>query len=127
MISGVSRGGLALIGASAALSSIANLMMRRVVAGVGTEGNTTVQMRAWMGVAQRPSFVLAWLLYGVAVVLWFRVLASEQVTSSYPVLVGLTFLFVTSGAVVALNETVSMLKISGMGFILLGILMVSRG
>lgn len=127
MVSGISRGGLALIGASAALSSIANLMMRRVVAGVGTEGNTAVQVRAWMGVAQRPSFVLAWVLYGAAVVLWFRVLASEQVTSGYPVLVGLTFVFVTAGAVVALNETVSTLKISGMALILLGILMVSRG
>jgi multidrug transporter EmrE-like cation transporter len=58
-------------------------------------------------------------------VIWFGVVSSEDLSSSYPVLVALSFIFVTVGAVVLFQETVSWQKTVGVFILLIGILMVA--
>jgi len=66
-------------------------------------------------------------LYGAASIVWFAIVSTENLSSSYPLLVSLTFICVTSGAVLFFHELVSVQKIAGLAAILLGIFLVARG
>jgi multidrug transporter EmrE-like cation transporter len=77
--------------------------------------------------ARQPTFVVGVLLYGVAAVVWFRVLSLAEVSSSYPVLIGLTFTLVTIGAILLFKESVSTLKVAGILVILAGIVLIAKG
>jgi len=54
------------------------------------------------------------------------VLSVAEVSTSYPVLVGLTFVMVSVGAVLWFRESISLLKVVGMAVILAGIVLVTR-
>ena len=73
-----------------------------------------------------PTFYLGWALYGLAAGIWFRVLKTEALSSSYPILMGLTFVTVSVGAVLLFSEEISTIKVAGMVAILFGIVLVSR-
>ena len=119
--------GLWLVVLSAVCTAVANLMMRRGVLNIGHFQLSAGAMKAQvLALAQQPLFVIGFLLYGVAALIWFRVLASEPLSSSYPMLVSLTFLLVTVGAMLVFGEKMNALKIAGLVVILGGILMVSR-
>jgi drug/metabolite transporter (DMT)-like permease len=119
--------GLALVLTSAGLTAAANLMMRRGVLNAGGLSLAPAQLKtSLVALAHQPLFVGGVLLYGLAALIWFHILSIEPLSTSYPVLVALTFLLVTSGAVVVFHESVSIQKVAGIGIILLGIVLVSR-
>jgi len=76
--------------------------------------------------ARSWSFVLGVLAYALAAVVWFKVLSLAEVSSSYPLLVGLTFVLVTTGAVLLFHEELRMLKVAGIVVILVGIVLISK-
>ena len=76
--------------------------------------------------SQQPMFIIGFILYGSAAVIWFQILSMENLSTSYPLLISITFVLVTLGAVVFFHEQVSWQKILGLGVILVGILMVSH-
>ena len=119
--------GLALILTSAGLTAGANLMMRRGVLNAGGLSLAPAHLKSSLLVlAQQPLFVGGVLLYGLAALIWFHILSIEPLSTSYPLLVALTFLLVTGGAVALFHEAASIQKIAGIGIILLGIVLVSR-
>jgi drug/metabolite transporter (DMT)-like permease len=119
--------GVWLIILSGVCTAVANLMMRRGVLNIGHFQLSAAAMKTQViALAQQPLFVIGFLLYGVAALIWFRILASEPLSSSYPMLVSLTFLLVTVGAMLVFGEKVNALKIAGLVVILGGILLVSR-
>jgi len=119
--------GLWLVILSAVCTAVANLMMRRGVLNLGHFQLSAAAMKTQvLALAQQPLFVIGFVLYGVAALIWFRVLASEPLSSSYPLLVSLTFLLVTVGAMLLFGEKVNALKLAGLFVILIGILLVSR-
>ena len=122
---GISKLGLLLILLSAALTAAANLLLRRGV--LSSDMITAPSARAWLDLLREPAFLLGGALYGLAAVVWFRVLAIEQITTSYPILIGLTFVLVSSGAVLVFRESISATKLVGMCVILAGVALVSRG
>jgi multidrug transporter EmrE-like cation transporter len=106
---------------------MANLLMR---GGLLRAGGLTLsldlaaeQMRA---LGRQPMFVVGVLLYGVAAIVWFRVISTEELSTSYPLLVSLTFVLVTAGAVVFFHEPISWQKLLGIGVIFIGILLVAN-
>lgn len=112
--------------ASALLTVAANLLLRAGVEGAGVApGLADLPATLWR-LARQPLFDLGFLLYGLAALLWFRVIASEPLSTAYPLLVSLTFVLVTLGAVVFYREPVSLAKMAGLAVILVGILIVSR-
>ncbi len=123
---GISRTGFLLVVLSAVLTAIGNLLIRKGVLAVGGLAGGGSIVRSVLGLAAHPAFDIGFLLYGIAALVWFRVLGSEQITTSYPMLVGCTFLLVSIGAVLIFRESISSLKLVGMVMIIAGIVVVSR-
>lgn len=116
-----------LLVASAVMTALANLLMRRgllAIGGFSLEGRGAAGLLA--SLVRSPAFVTGVILYGLAAVVWFRVLSLAEVSRSYPVLVGLTFIGVTLGAVLLFKEQVTLLRLAGIALILAGIVVVSR-
>ena len=119
--------GLLLVVVSALLTVASNLMLRT---GVTQAGGFELSAGGMFGnllrLARQPLFVCGMALYGTAAIVWFRVISTENLSTSYPLLVSLTFVLVTTGAVVFFREPISWQKILGIGVILVGIALVAR-
>lgn len=114
--------GLGLVAFSALLTSAANLLFRAAMNDTRNLSHSAIVSR----LLQWPPFYLGWFFYGMAAMLWFRVLKTEPLSSSYPILMGLTFIVVSTGAIILFSEQVSFMKILGMTVILFGIFLVAR-
>lgn len=106
---------------AAVCTAVANLSLR---AGVLRAGG--FDLSTWAKVALQPLFLFGLVFYALAAVVWFRVLSIAQITSSYPVLVSLTFLLVSSGSCWFFQEQLTWPKIAGMCVIVAGICIMSR-
>jgi multidrug transporter EmrE-like cation transporter len=74
---------------------------------------------------REPLFLVGLLCYIGATVVWLHVVSRENLSVSYPLLMSLTFLLVTSGAVYFFHEPLSVQKVIGLGLILAGVVVVS--
>ena len=123
----MSKHGLLLVGLSALLTVASNLMLR---SGVVRAGGFRLSLRTLVSdllkLARQPLFVAGVGLYATAALVWFRVISTENLSSSYPLLVSLTFVLLTLGATVFFHEPVSWQKVVGLGVILAGIVLVAR-
>lgn len=120
--------GLSFVFLSAFLTVVANLMLR---AGVDRAGGFPVQLQSMFNAISRlmsqPLFDFGILLYAVASLVWFHVISTEPLSVAYPLLVSLTLIFVTLGAIVIFGEALTLPKVVGMLIILIGIMIVGRG
>ena len=112
----------------AVLTAVSNLLFRHSVVHVGemTPAAAGVIETVWR-LIQQPAFIIGFIGYGTAAVVWFRILRLAEVSTSYPILVGLTFILVTLGATLAFRESISVAKIVGISMILVGIVIAARG
>lgn len=112
---------------AALLTVISNLMLRE---GVLRAGGFTLSPVSFMKdlahLARQPLALIGVISYGIAALVWFRVISTENLNSSYPVLVGLTFTLVTAGATLLFHEPLTWQKCLGLGLIFVGILVVAR-
>jgi multidrug transporter EmrE-like cation transporter len=74
---------------------------------------------------RQPLFLGGFIIYAVAAIIWFRVLSTENLSTSYPLLISLTFLLVTVGASFFFHEQISLQKVLGLTIILAGIVVVA--
>ena len=119
--------GMMLIALAALLTAGANLMLRGSVLKFGhfSLSPDRMQSQLW-ALSTQPLFLIGVLLYGTAALVWFSVLSVEDLSVSYPILVGLSFVLVASGASMFFQEALSVVKLLGMAMILGGILVVAR-
>ena len=119
--------GLLLVATSALLTALANLLLRGGLLQLGQFSLSADKLRPQLlALGSQPMFVGGVVLYGLAALVWFSVVSIERLSISYPVLVGLTFILVTSGAMVFFSEPLSWQKLSGIAIILTGIVVVAR-
>jgi multidrug transporter EmrE-like cation transporter len=124
----MSERGMLFVGLSALLTVASNLMLREGVKRAGGFGLSLGRLASdLLSLARQPLLIVGLALYAASALVWFRVISTEKLNSSYPVLVGLTFVLVTLGATVFFHEPISWQKVLGLGLILTGILLVSRG
>ena len=113
---------------SAALQVAGTLLLR---AGVDRAGGFVVRVvdapSGLMRLACQPLFDIGFILYGLAALVWFRVLSTQPLSTAYPLLVSLTFMFVTIGAVTIFQEVMTFSKVFGLIIILIGIFIMSKG
>jgi multidrug transporter EmrE-like cation transporter len=118
--------GVLLIVLAAGMTVAGNLMMRE---GVVRAGGVSLQLSTLsvelLKLARQPLLVVGLVLYGLASLVWFRVISTENLNSSYPLLVSITFLFVTLGATVLFREPLGLQKILGLISILVGIVLIA--
>jgi multidrug transporter EmrE-like cation transporter len=113
--------------ASALLTVIANLTMRQGLVhagGLHLQGDGVVGLL--LRLAKQWTFVLGLTAYALAALVWFRVLSVAEVSTSYPILVGLTFVMVTVGAALLFKESVNLLKVVGIATVLVGVILIAR-
>lgn len=84
--------GMLLVGLSALLTVASNLMLRAGVIRAGGFGLSLGRLVSdLLRLARQPLFVTGLVLYATAALVWFRVISTENLNSSYPLLVSLTF------------------------------------
>jgi len=94
--------------------------------GIDQVGGFTFDVWAFLRLLKNPYFIVGLIFYGVAGVLWFRVLATEPLSIAYPLLISMTFIVVSCGASVIFREPMSLIKIIGLLVIVTGIYLVGR-
>ena len=121
--------GILLLVLTASLTMAANLLLR---AGIDAAGGFSISgvaglIRGLVHLFLQPRFTVGFIFYGLASVVWFRVVATEPLSVAYPILVSLTFGLVTAGAVILFGEPLSLRKTLGLLTILGGIMIISTG
>jgi multidrug transporter EmrE-like cation transporter len=125
----MSTTGILLLLLTAFLTMAANLLLR---AGIDAAGGFSVDgagalIRGLFHLFVQPRFTIGFVLYALASVVWFRVVATEPLSVAYPILVSLTFGLVTAGALIFFGEPLSIRKAVGLVTILGGIMIISTG
>jgi multidrug transporter EmrE-like cation transporter len=119
--------GLVLLISSAHCSVGANPLLR---GGILRAGGLTLSLDRVkdqvLGPCRQPMFVPGALLYGVAAIIWFRVLSTEDLSLSYPLFVSLSFVLVTLGGAYFFRKQVSWQKAPGISVILAGFVLTVR-
>jgi len=122
----MSRGLLLLI-LSSLCTVAANLLMR---AGILRSGGFILSFdrlrEQTVALSLQPMFVSGVILYGIGAIVWFRILSTENLSVSYPLMVSLTFVMVTLGACYFFGERMSLQKIVGVSVILAGFILTAR-
>jgi multidrug transporter EmrE-like cation transporter len=75
---------------------------------------------------QQPLFVIGVVLYGLAALVWVRVISTEDLATGYVLLVSTAFIAVTIGAHFIFREPMTVQKLIGMAVIVTGIIIVGR-
>lgn len=103
----------------------ANLLLRLVMdGGHWIEPNPVKLIKNLSRLAARPWFGLGIALYLVGAVIWFRIIATETLSTAYPLFISLAFVFVTLGASTLFRESITVRKLAGLGIIVIGISVV---
>ncbi len=105
-------------------AAISSFLLRRSIDDIGF---FELKLRSLYGLASQPLFFIGIILYGLAGIIWLRILATEQLNIAYPVLISLTFISVSIGSMVFFKEAMSAVKLAGLVLIVLGISFVTRG
>lgn len=122
----MSTRGFILIALAASMTACGNLMMREGVVRAGGLSLTLVTFLSEMrNLVMQPLFDVGVLLYGLASIVWFAIVSTENLNSSYPLLVSMTFALVTLGATTLFREPLPWQKVVGIAIILGGIVTVS--
>jgi multidrug transporter EmrE-like cation transporter len=123
----MSTTGLLLVIVTAALTMFANLLLRAGIDAAGgfALGGVATTLASLLKLFTQPKFLVGFVLYFMASVVWFRVVATEPLSVAYPLLVSCTFTLVTAGAVIVFSEPMSARQILGLLVILAGIALIS--
>jgi multidrug transporter EmrE-like cation transporter len=124
---GLSVQALAGIVIAAVVTAVANVMIRAGIERFGGFSPASVADVAWqfLNLLLQPLFFVGFLLYFAAALVWFRTIAIAPLTVAYPLMVSLTFILVTLGAMLLWGEPMTVLKLVGLIAIILGIALVS--
>ncbi len=122
----MSKSALLLIALTAGMTAAGNLLIREgIIRAGGVSFSPATFLEDLLRVVRQPLLDIGVVLYGMASVVWFKVIATENLSTSYPLVVAMTFLLVSSGCALWFREVISLQKIVGMVLILLGIIVVS--
>ncbi len=116
--------GFLLLLLTAICMAVANVLMKD---GIAQAGGFSPSISALFSLLRQPKLVAGLLLSGIAALMWFRILATQKLSSCYPLFVSLTYLLITVGAFYFLHEKISVQKLLGLAILVVGITTVARG
>ena len=91
------------------------LMLKGSLSRIRAAGGATLSLTA-----DGILLVMGFGLYLISFLVWLRILSRLPLSSAYPIAIGLTLAFSTSGASLLLGERLGVLKIAGILLIFLG-------
>ena len=115
--------GFALLLVTAICMAGANLLMK---AGISKAGGFDSSIRALVQLCREPVFLVGFAIAGFASLMWFRILATQKLSTCYPLFVSLTYSLITVAAFYFLHERISLQKVAGLAAIIVGITAVAR-
>lgn len=112
----------------AALTTVAsNVILRMGVLRAGGFGISGKGLTSDMlALAGQPLFIFGMFLYGVAALIWFYIVSTQQLATAYVLLVAIAFIGVTTASHFAFGEPMTPMKILGLVVVLTGIIITSR-
>jgi multidrug transporter EmrE-like cation transporter len=120
----LSLAGFLLLLLTAVFGAVANLLVKR---GISLAGGFTPSLSALLQLLRQPTLVGGLLLIGIASLLWLRILATQKLSTCYPLFVSLTYSLITIGSYYFLHERISIQKLIGLAVIMIGITTVAGG
>lgn len=114
--------GLLFLLSSAFCTALYSLLFKKAVLSVG---QLTLSLQYLVKIALHPLFILALVFYGLSVLTWIRVNATEPLSISYPLMLGSCLILASLGSYVFLDEAISVQKSIGLGIIVVGILVLA--
>ena len=119
--------GWGLILLTAVLQSGANLLLRKgILLAGGFPDRLSDLWAGLLSLASQPLFDVGFVLYGLSALVWFRAIATLQLSSAYPLLVAMSFIFVTVGALLVFQEPFTWRKAVGAVIIVAGIFLMGK-
>jgi drug/metabolite transporter (DMT)-like permease len=116
--------GFALLLSTAVAMAVANLLIKH---GIEQAGGFTPSVAALLHLLRQPALLAGVALTGFSALMWFRILATQKLSTCYPLFVSLTYSLITVGAAYFLHEKMSTQKLVGLLVIVVGITTVARG
>jgi|SRR3989338_7973748 len=92
----------------------------------GISLSQTTLVTDFFKVVLNPFIIGGLALYGFSFVMWLRVLSISDLSKSYPIFVTFVFILTTIGSVIFLKESVSLMRILGIGILIMGVFIVAR-
>lgn len=120
----MSKAGWIYILTCAVSAAVSSFFMRM---SIDRAGGFTFDLSSILRLFLQPLFIAGVLLYAVAGLAWFRVIATEHLNVAYPVMISMTFILVSIGAAILFKESITVPKLLGLCLIIFGIFLVSRG
>ncbi len=115
--------GILFLIASAFCTATYSLLFKKTILSVG---KLTFSIQYFWNIAVHPFFILALVFYGLSLLTWIGVTATEPLSISYPLMIGLCLVLATLGSYFLLNEAFSVQKSIGLGLIILGVIVMGR-
>lgn len=115
---------IALILASVALNALAQILLRIGARSAAQSGNGSV-LAGFVDLAFRPAILAGLACYGFSLLTWLYVLGRIEVSFAYPFL-ALGFVLVALAGWQLLGEPMSPARATGIGVILVGVLILAR-
>jgi multidrug transporter EmrE-like cation transporter len=116
--------GFLLLLLTATFMALANLLIK---IGITRAGAFSLSFAGALALLRQPALVAGFVLTGISALLWIRILATQKLSTCYPLFVSLTYTLITLGAVYLLHEKLSTQKLVGLLVIVAGITAVARG
>lgn len=78
-----------------------------------------------IGLLKTPLFFVAMILYAIAMLIWFRLVAMAPLSVAYPALACLTFVAISLAGVFIFSEPLSLFRVAGLVLMLSGLALMS--
>lgn len=113
----------------AIVTAVANILLRKGIdhAGGFTFTNLSTLFFNFAKLLAQPIFIIGFICYFAAALIWFRVIASEPLSVAYPILVSITFILVSYAATIYLQEPMTLRSLGGILLVSAGITLISWG
>jgi multidrug transporter EmrE-like cation transporter len=119
----VTLGGFLLLLVTAICMAVANVLLKTAVVQAGGVQGTLAGLARLVG---QPAFLGGFALTAAGAAMWLYVLATQKLSTCYPLFVSLTYALITLGAFYFLHERISPQKLVGLAIIVAGITTVAR-
>ena len=124
----VSKSGLLLLVVCSSVVLLANVALRwamdRTNVKLFSNGLQGIPREVFL-LVKEPFFILAIISYALAMLIWFRLVATEPLSISYPALAAITFVAVSLAGVFLFGEPMHFLRGLGLACIVLGVVLAA--
>ena len=94
---------------------------------IQTESEFKGRIIDYIHLSFQPLFLIGIMFYGLAMIMWIKVLSSEPMNLAYPILSSIAFALVILGAAIFFKESFGIIKLIGIIVIIIGITITAQG